>query len=195
MLDEISGLPAHALLVHFVVILVPLAGLCTVLSAAWPAARRRLGIVTPLLALTALVSVPMTMEAGQWLAARVSGGELLQAHISLAQTMLPWTIVLFIVALGQWIWFRWFFHRVGSNHTGHTSAAARANERTQPETARPKPWARISSAAIVVLALVTAAGSTIQVVRVGEAGTRSVWTGNVNETPENHEHAPGGHDE
>ncbi len=56
---EFNGLPIHILLIHFVVIVVPLAGLCTVLAAAWPAARRRLGIVTALIALAALIAVPI----------------------------------------------------------------------------------------------------------------------------------------
>ncbi len=158
MLNEINGLPAHALLVHAVVVLVPLAALCTILSVAWPTARARLGVVTPLVALAALVSVPMTMEAGHWLELRVVGGELLQTHIRLAQAMLPWTIALFVVAVGQWVWFRWL---------------------RPAEQGRRKVWPRIVSAVVLVLALVTAAGSTIQVVRVGEAGTRSVWTGQV----------------
>ena len=48
---EVNGLPLHVLLVHFIVVGVPLAALLTVLSALWPAARRRLGIITPLVAL------------------------------------------------------------------------------------------------------------------------------------------------
>ena len=71
-MGEINGLPAHVLLIHFVVIVVPLAALCALLAVAWPAARRRLGIVTPLIALAALVSVPLTTEAGEWLEERVA---------------------------------------------------------------------------------------------------------------------------
>jgi hypothetical protein len=83
-----NGLPLHVLLVHFVVIVVPLAALCTVL-AAWPAARRRLGIVTPIIALAALIAVPITTDAGQWLEARVGHSELIAAHKALGETLLP----------------------------------------------------------------------------------------------------------
>ena len=55
MLDEFQGLPTHILLVHAVIVLVPIAALLTVLSAVWPAARRRLGIITPLVGLVALI--------------------------------------------------------------------------------------------------------------------------------------------
>ncbi|WP_255452867.1 hypothetical protein [Cryobacterium sp. Sr8] len=37
-MGEINGLPAHVLLIHFVVIVVPLAALCALLAVAWPAA-------------------------------------------------------------------------------------------------------------------------------------------------------------
>ncbi len=42
-MDELFGLPAHPLLVHAAVVLVPLAAIGVVLIAFWPAARARLG--------------------------------------------------------------------------------------------------------------------------------------------------------
>ena len=60
---EFQGLPLHVLLVHGVIVLIPLAALLTVLSAVWPAARRRLGIITPLVALAALIAVPVADSA------------------------------------------------------------------------------------------------------------------------------------
>ena len=50
----VSGLPLHALVVHAVVVLVPMAVLGAVLIAVWPAARRRYR--WPVLALTALAT-------------------------------------------------------------------------------------------------------------------------------------------
>ena len=40
-MSTVNGLPAHVLLVHAVVVLVPLTSLLLVLVAVWPAARRR----------------------------------------------------------------------------------------------------------------------------------------------------------
>ena len=68
---EIAGLPLHPLLVHAVVVLTPLTALALVLGSVWPAARRRLGIVTPLAALLLIVLVPITVAAGEALAAVV----------------------------------------------------------------------------------------------------------------------------
>lgn len=63
-MSVVNGLPAHILLVHLIVVLVPLTALLAVLSAVWPAARRRFAWLV--LALAALVAVmtPVTTEAG-----------------------------------------------------------------------------------------------------------------------------------
>ena len=53
--ETLFGLPAHPLIVHATVVLVPLGALLVLLHAVWPAARRRLGVVTPLVALVGLV--------------------------------------------------------------------------------------------------------------------------------------------
>lgn len=63
-LDLINGIPAHVLLVHVVVILVPLTALALILCAAFPSVMRRFGLALPVLALVSLVSVPLTTEAG-----------------------------------------------------------------------------------------------------------------------------------
>jgi len=42
-LDSLFGLPAHPLLVHGAVVLVPLAALGTIVIAFWPAARELIG--------------------------------------------------------------------------------------------------------------------------------------------------------
>ena len=41
-MTTINGIPAHALLIHAIVVLAPLVALLEILCAFWPAARRRL---------------------------------------------------------------------------------------------------------------------------------------------------------
>ena len=78
--ETVFGLPTHAIVVHATVVLLPLAALVVLLHAFWPAARRRLGIVTPLLAGVALVLVAAVhRERGErsstrWARARWSSG-------------------------------------------------------------------------------------------------------------------------
>lgn len=153
-----NGLPIHVLVTHFVVVIVPLTALCLVLAAAWPAARRRLGIVTPILALSALISVPIATEAGEALEEQVKESALSEVHTHLGKDLLPWAIALFVVALAHWAWYRFF---TGEGRFAHTL------------TSRP---ARI--AVTVLLALAVAAvviGSVVWVVVIGESGARAAW--------------------
>ena len=153
----INGLPAHILIVHLVVVGVPLAALLTVLSGVWPAARRRLGIVTPVVALVALISVPLAMNAGEWLRDRVFATDLIRTHTGLGEDLLPWAIGLFVAALLPWLLPR----------------LARSNRRVQTWLV-PAAWIGMG-----VLAVGFAAVSVIQVVRIGDSGSKAAWTGQV----------------
>ncbi|MEP6562702.1 MAG: DUF2231 domain-containing protein [Nakamurella sp.] len=151
--DEVSGIPVHILLVHAIVVLVPLTALMTVLSALWPAARRRIGIVTPLFGLVTLILVPITQNAGEWLQARVGNAPLINEHVELGETMLWFGIGLFIASLLAW---------------GVPTLLAR-NARKPPA-----PWIGV---VVAVIALALAGASVVQVYRVGESGSKAVWTG------------------
>jgi hypothetical protein len=150
--ETVLGLPTHALIVHATVVLVPLAALAVLLHAFWPAARRRLGGVTPLLAGVALVLTPLSTESGENLEHQVAESPLIERHAELADGLLPWVIVLFVVAVGLW----WLGR----------SNDARLRARWVPVVAG-------------VLAVVAVVGVTQQVVRVGHAGARATWDGVV----------------
>jgi uncharacterized membrane protein YhdT len=156
---KISGLPAHILLVHLTVVLVPVAAAAVLVAAVWPAARRRLTWWIPLVALVALAVVPVTTHAGQWLEARVAITPLIRKHVHLGKQLLPWAIALFIVALIVWI--------IARLETRGTSAL----------TGLP------SRIVVIVLALVVAGGTVRQVYLIGESGSRAVWTGNFSQNP------------
>ncbi|MBB2890118.1 DUF2231 domain-containing protein [Flexivirga oryzae] len=131
---EIGGLPAHPLLVHAAVVLLPLAAICTILHSVWPAARARLGIVPTLLAALCTALVPVTVAAGHALADQLggtAGNPLLQRHEQLADQILPWSIALTVVALGNWVWRRY----------GATLSAR---------------WARLGIPAVTIVAVVRA---------------------------------------
>jgi len=147
-LFEIAGLPLHPLIVHAVVILVPLTALALILGAFLPAARKRLGIVTPLAALVVLVLVPITMLAGAALAEQVGPVPAVLHHADLGRLLWPWTLAMFLVAAVQWCWYRF--------------------------GAGPRRAARWI---VAVLAVVSGVGSTVMVVLIGEAGARAVWGG------------------
>ncbi|HVU91081.1 MAG TPA: hypothetical protein VHC23_02535, partial [Jatrophihabitans sp.] len=103
MLEKINGLPAHVLLIHVVVVLIPAAAVMLVASAVWPAARAKLGFLTPAVALVALVLVPITTNAGEWLQNHLPGNightnPKIRHHAELGDQLLPWAIGIFVMA-------------------------------------------------------------------------------------------------
>lgn len=64
-MNVINGMPAHALLVHFVLVLVPLTALLGIVCGLWPAARRgQLMLLTLILAVVTMALTPITIDAG-----------------------------------------------------------------------------------------------------------------------------------
>lgn len=153
-----NGLPIHILIVHFVVIVVPVAALCVLLVAAWPAARKRIGIVSPVIALAALISVPIATEAGEALEEQVTETALSELHTHLGKDLLPWVIALFVVALAQWVWYHFF--------TGSGRYVARVTS---------APLRLAIPIALTIAAVVVVIGACYVVFLIGESGARATW--------------------
>ncbi|MCX5285899.1 DUF2231 domain-containing protein [Streptomyces sp. NBC_00198] len=157
-LDLINGIPAHVLFVHVVVVLVPLTALALVLCAAFPSVMRRFGLALPILALGALISVPLTTSAGEWLERHVDSNALVRKHAELGDQLLPWAIGLFVVAAGVW----WAYRRTA---------------RSVPETSGEGGGTvgmplRVTAA---VLSLAVGVGAGVQVYRIGDSGAKAAW--------------------
>lgn len=160
-MDWVFGdLPLHPLLVHLTVVLVPVAALCLVLSAVWPAARRRLGILTPLVALAALIAVPITTAAGEWLALRVAATPLVARHQELGNSLWPWSVAVFVLAAAVWAW-----HRFGA---------------ATPQGLRLRLPVGV---ALAVVSTLVAVVSVVIIVQIGESGATAVWSGNFSNEP------------
>ena len=97
-MTTINGLPAHALLVHFIVVLAPLTAALAILSALWPAARQRLVWLVFALAVTTSILTPITTQAGEWLEHRSGRSPLLHAHTELGDTMIYFSLALVVAA-------------------------------------------------------------------------------------------------
>ena len=120
-----EGCPLHPLIVHATIVLTPLTVLALLLGTFWPAARRRLGIVTPLAATAVLVLVPVTVAAGQSLAAGDRAGARRRATIAdSARCCCRGRSALFVVAVAQWAWYRY-----GDARVRRDSPTARADRR------------------------------------------------------------------
>jgi uncharacterized membrane protein len=163
-MDVINGLPAHVLLVHVVVVLVPLTALALAVCAVWPKAAQRMGLVLPLLALVALVSVPLTTQAGEWLEEHVDSNALIRRHAELGDGLLPWAGGLFVLAVLVW----WVAGRAAASGSGTSGSALR--------TGAP---VRIAAA---VLSLVVGAGAVVDVYRIGDSGAKAAWHNGFSKT-------------
>lgn len=156
-----NGLPLHPLFVHAVVMLVPIATVAAIVGSLWPAARRKLGIVTPLLTLAAAASAAFTMQAGEWLEGQVKETPLVEAHTDGAEAVPPWIIFMVAAVVAQWLWFR----------LQEKTKAAGAAPRFTPAVSRAASWA------LATLVIVSSLGATAIIAIVGDAGARAVWDG------------------
>lgn len=179
-MDTVNGLPAHVLLVHAVVVLLPLASLALVLSVLWPTARRRLGIVTPLLALVGLILVPITTSAGEYLERQFGDSPLIEKHADLGDKLLPFAIGLFVVALAHWIWslrLRRQAEQAASSAAVSTGGGGVAVAERTSTTAATSTATKVGNGVFAVLGVVVAALTVWMVVRIGDSGAQAVWGG------------------
>jgi hypothetical protein len=103
---EINGLPAHALLVHLVVVLLPLTSAAAVLVSAWPAAQRKLTFLVPLGAVVGALAVPIPTRAGEDLAKKLGNPPFIERHQNFGDQVLPWAAALAVTTLAQWLYLR-----------------------------------------------------------------------------------------
>jgi uncharacterized membrane protein len=151
-MTTITGIPAHALLVHAIVVLAPLTALLEILCAFWPAARRRLVWLVLAFAAVALVLTPLTTSAGEWLYDQQSQpSEILRTHAERGDWMIYFSIGLLVVAIALAV-LHWLEGRSDKRRT-------------------------VATIVVAIVALVVGVSSIITVVGIGDSGAHSVWGG------------------
>ncbi|TAM63259.1 DUF2231 domain-containing protein [Mycobacterium sp.] len=152
-MNVINGLPAHALLLHFVVVLVPLTALLVIVCGLWPAARRgQLMWLTLILAAVTMVLTPITIDAGAWLYDRqASPSPILREHAAQGGLMTYFSAALLVVAI--------------------LLVALRVIER------RSDKRRVVLHVLVAIVVLATGISSILQIHRVGDAGAQAVWGG------------------
>src|SRR6266568_1295758 len=98
---QINGLPAHVMLVHVVVVLLPVTSLAAMAVSVWPAAQRKLTFLVPLGAAVGLAAVPVTTKAGNDLSAHLGNPAFITHHLQLGNTVLPWAIALAVTTAAR----------------------------------------------------------------------------------------------
>lgn len=153
-LDTVFGLPVHALVVHAVVVLVPLAAAGTAAVSVSPRLRARYGSLVALVALASLVLVPVATSSGEELERRVTETDLVDKHTQMGEQLLPFVAVMAAAVVVLLV-----------------------VERVRTRRGQDSPsWAAAWVPTVAVLLAVTAsAGSLVQVARIGHSGARAVW--------------------
>jgi hypothetical protein len=161
-IGRLFGLPAHPLIVHAVVVLVPLCALGVAVSALWPAARWRLAWVVLGLTIVSVALVPFATGSGEVFEEMVKESGLVERHAELGDDYLPYAFGLLVGAVAvaglQWI--------EGSRAGGQGGSHA-------PRRRAPR-WLVI---VVVVVALVSSSAATYQMVLVGHSGAAATWSG------------------
>jgi hypothetical protein len=166
----VNGLPAHILLVHAVVVLLPLAALLLVLTAFWPAARRRFAAPNAILSVFVLAVVPVTTSAGEWLEHRVPETSQLRDHTELGDAAIWAAIPVAVLALA--IWWR------QREATGGSDVAAAPRRRTYLA-----PLSVTVTRIVALLAVVISGWAVYDTYRIGDSGSKAAWTDRVSSTP------------
>jgi len=160
-MTTVTGLPAHPLLVHAAVVLVPLAALLVLLHACVPAARARLGLVTPVVAVLALGAAKLAESAGESFEKVVRtrpGTDLaaLHRHAELGEAAVLWAAAVAVVGVAVWAL--------------HDPRLAGVRERLRVPDAR---WVRLVGAVAAVVVLV---GGVYATVTAGHSGAALTWS-------------------
>lgn len=149
-IETLFGLPAHPLIVHAAVVLLPIAAAGVVVVAAWPRARRAYAPVVLGVALAATIAVGLAQQSGEPLEERVDRTELVRDHTSQAEQVLPWAI-------------------------GVTIAAAAVTFAEPLRTRFGRPSATAVTAILLAGSLIVGIGATYTIVEVGHSGAKATW--------------------
>jgi hypothetical protein len=163
----VDGIPAHPLVIHAVVVLLPLSAVATLLLVARPVWRRQLGVWVLLLALVGVAAVPVAAQTGEQLQTAIGGGgELVEIHAQRGETLLLPALV-FLVLLAVTVF-------VGRRAD---AAAAADGPGAAHALITDTPTLRRVTLAAGVLAAVAGLVVTGLVVWIGHAGSVAAWTG------------------
>jgi uncharacterized membrane protein len=176
--EFVGGLPLHPLVVHFTVVLLVIASLGALLTALWPAVRRRFGWLAFAAAAVGTVLVPVATSSGENLANRVGTSPLVQTHEELANLMWLWSLGLTVVLGALMV----VHSRAERRATAKVAVGAGGSEEVGEE---PNKAPALVMIVLAVLTAGLAVGNGIHIYRVGDAGARAVWDGVQNLPPQN----------
>jgi hypothetical protein len=157
-MNTVNGLPAHVLLVHAIVVLLPLSALLLVLTALSPAIRRRLAGPNAILSVLVVLLVPLTTSAGEWLESRVPQSATLHQHTELGDSAIFYALPIATLAVVIW----WL-------------------QRTSRATST------VVTGIVAVLSLAVGAAGVYGIYRIGDSGAKAAWSSSVSQNQAGHD--------
>ncbi len=187
-MDELFGLPAHPLLVHIPVVIIPLA-LLAALLALWPRARRGAALVAAVLAFIGAVGAVLAVGAGEKLEDEVRETAIVEEHAEQGDRVELPALAFGALAIA------------GAAAVEATRRSRRRTEDAATPTTQPTPHAGEEpgrggatttaappqaparavvpsaglAAALLALSVLAGAFATYTVVQAGHSGAESVW--------------------
>jgi hypothetical protein len=149
-INTLFGLPAHPLIVHAAVVLLPIAAIGLIVVAVVPRWRRHYAPVVFVVALAATVAVGLAQQSGESLEDQVQETEQLEEHTEQGESVLPWAIAVTII-----------------------SAAVAAEPFVRDRLGKVSP--KLIAAVLISTSVVAGIGATWTVIDVGHSGATSVW--------------------
>jgi len=164
-IQTLFGLPAHPLIVHAAVVLIPLAALGTVAIALWSEARRRIGWIVVVFAAVAFVTALLAQGSGQALEERVHETRFSEEHAEQGDS-LPWFALPIALAAG--------------------GVMVLDRRRSQGDPDDQPPWMGPAVIAVAAAAVVFSVAGTVRLAHVGHSGAKATWQ-DVQDNPVNEE--------
>lgn len=173
--ENLFGLPSHILLLHVVVVLLPVAALATASVVLFSRFRHRWGLATLGATFVVTLFVPLTTQTGESLARRLPNNEAIAQHANVGQQVMYWAaafgLCLFLVVAIDLI------RRATAVPSTLTASETWARGHLPSRWREGAPgWTAPMFRVAQVLALATAIGVTVMVIRAGHTGAQAVWS-------------------
>ncbi len=98
-IDQLLGLPAHPLLVHMPVVVIPLTLLLAIAAVAWARGRSVLSLVVAGAATIGMLGAQLAVMSGEPLEERVAENDLIEKHAELGEGARTFAILVFLIAV------------------------------------------------------------------------------------------------
>ncbi len=174
-LTSINGLPAHPLVVHIPVVLIPLAFIGAVLLAVRPSWRSWLGMVVAVLAIVGAAGVFLAAHTGESLkegmedSANPPDMELLDEHVEAGDQAEPFAAVFAVLAVGVVV-----LDQIDRRSSASADTAS-GDSASGDKASGPPPILVRAIPIVVVLAAVAGAASSWTVYQAGHTGATTTW--------------------